>query len=117
MKAIKIDVVTKSVYEIEINSWRDIAPAIGNECQLFECPVVLPNNDAVYVDEEGWLKEPDGGFYFNFIPPLPIAFAGSAVIQGTNSEGESIAPQSKIEDIEAAVSWVSADQIHEFSPF
>ena len=42
MKALKINVVTQQVEEIEFNDWRDIAPAIGNECTNFE-PIYYTN--------------------------------------------------------------------------
>ena len=52
MKAFKINAVDRKVEVIEINDWRGIAPAIGGQCESFEAPVTLENEDTIYVDEE-----------------------------------------------------------------
>jgi len=110
MKAYKINAVDRKVETIEINSWRDISPAIGGECESFEAPVTLENNDTFYVDEEALYHSCEGGWKLeNFAFPI----LGNAVIQGTNDEGESIEPLSTIEEIEAKIIWVSKEECEE----
>ena len=53
MIAFKINSAERKVEQIEINTWQDIAPAIGNECTMFACPVTFENEDTIYVDDEG----------------------------------------------------------------
>jgi hypothetical protein len=103
MKAIKIDVEQKKVYHIEISDWREIAPAIGNGCQLFACPITFENNDTLYTDDEGLLKpEMIGCFY---MPEWDYPLVGNAIILGSDEEGESIDALSTCEEIENQIMW------------
>lgn len=104
MRAIKIDVASQTISEVSINDWREIAPAIGNGCEYFSCPVVLENEDTIYVDDEGLFHEITGGFLMpNFSYPL----IGNAIILGTNDEGESVDAKSTLEYIRANVRFVT----------
>ena len=51
MRAIKINVEKQIFEEIEIKDWIEIAPAIGNKCGTFSCPVILENGDTMYCDD------------------------------------------------------------------
>ncbi len=106
MKAYKINVTDRKVEAIEINDWRDIAPAIGGECGTFEAPVSLENNDTFYVDEEAMYHECVGGWMLEgFAHPI----LGNAIVQGTDDEGDSTEPLSTIEEIEAMITWVGVE--------
>jgi hypothetical protein len=98
IKAIKIDVETKSVYPIEItDNFRDIYTAIGNGCSLFCLPVKYDNGDGMFADDEILLRPDDikGGFIF---PDWSYAITNNAVIVGSDSEGDSVDCKSTIED-------------------
>ena len=103
MKAFKINTAERKVEEIEINSWEDIAPAIGNECTTFACPVTFENEDTIYVDDEGLYHPFEGGFMMeNWNYPC----VGNAILQGTDEEGESTEPLTTKEELEAMIIWV-----------
>jgi hypothetical protein len=107
MKAYRINVVDRKVEEIEINDWRGIAPAIGGQCETFEAPVSLENDDTFYVNEEALYQPCEGGWKLeNFAYPI----LGNAVVQGTDEEGESTEPLSTIEEIESMIIWVDKDE-------
>ena len=103
MKAFKINSAERKVEEIEINSWEDIAPAIGNECTTFACPVTFENEDTIYVDDEGLYHPFEGGFMMeNWNSPC----VGNGILQGTDDEGESTEPLTTKEELEAMIIWV-----------
>ena len=107
MKAFKVNATDRKVEVIEINDWKEIAPAIGGQCEMFEAPVCLENEDTFYTDEEGLYHTCEGGWKLkDFRHPI----LGNAVIQGTNEEGESCEPLSTLEEIEAMIIWVDKDE-------
>lgn len=110
MKAIKIDVEKRDVYEIEIGKdYRQIYPAIGNGCNVFVCPVEFPNNDVMYVDDESLLgKEINGGF---IMPDWSTPIVGNAVILGTDDEGESKDYASNLDEIRSSVTFIDLDKL------
>lgn len=95
-KAIKIDVVNKTIYEVEINNAKDIYDHIGNNCNLFCCPVEFENSDALYADDESLLKDVEGCFVMDgWTTPI----VGNAIILGTDDEGDSIDHKSTLDEI------------------
>lgn len=101
MKAIKIDVIKKEVYEVEITA--DIRTFYKHlECDCF-CQVGkrLPNGDMLLVDDNGLLiEEPLGVFEFGTYPqPL----SGHGLMVGTSQSGETIPVKSTIEYVKSAV--------------
>ena len=107
MKAFKINATDRKIEVVEINSWKDIAPAIGGQCESFEAPVTLENEDTFYTDEEGLYHNWTSGWKMkNFAYPI----LGNDIVQGTNDEGEAVEPLSTIEEIEAMIIWVDTDE-------
>ena len=89
MRAIKIDVEKKDIYEIDISEdWKEISKVLN--CQYFD--IVIPslfgnNGDCLYIDDEGLLLEkPLGAFS---ITTYPQVLSGNGLILGTKGEGES----------------------------
>ncbi len=112
MKAIKIDVIKKEVYEVEID---DSIDSIYKhlECEIFEqVGPFLPNGDAVLVDEEGLLKdEPIGAFKMG---TYPAVLSGHGLIHGLNhNTGETSSAKSLVEFIRSQVKFVGVDQLPE----
>ena len=104
-KALKINVETKTIESIEIGDWTEIAPAIGNGCQLFCVPVEFENRDAIYSDDESLLRYDDikGGFIMeNWVHPL----VGNAIVIGTDEEGESDDVKTTIEELKKQIVFV-----------
>jgi hypothetical protein len=100
MKAIKIDAITQTVSEITIDIWSEIAPAIG--CDLFDC-VCLSPTETLYCDDEGLLKNPE---HFIQIRGYPQPLAGSALILGSDEEGESVDTKLTIEQVQKMVTFL-----------
>ncbi len=96
MKAIKINAKDRKIEEIEISTWKDISPAIG--CDLFTtmCMGRSSTSDRLYIDDEGMINGTQDFFY---LEGMPQPYAGNGVILGTDREGESIEPKTKIEDL------------------
>jgi len=96
MKALKINVETKEIESINIDSSKDIYKEIG--CQLFEIPVVFDNGDGLYCDEEALLKSEDikGGF---IMPGWVMPILGNAIVLGSKKNGDSCSCKTEISDL------------------
>jgi hypothetical protein len=104
MKAIKINSAERTIQHITINDWREIAPAIGNGCTLFACPVSFDNGDTMYIDDEGLYNHFDGGIIMeDWYCPI----VGNVIILGTDYEGESVDAVSTIEELSSKITFVS----------
>ena len=106
MKALKINSTERTVVDIEINDWREIAPAIGNNCNTFECPIILDNNDSVYVDEEGLYHEIHGGFMINGFGHVIV---GNGIVEGADENGESCDVKTTKEELQSMIVWLDKD--------
>jgi hypothetical protein len=108
MKILKIDVVAKTVTEIEIeNNLADIYSAIGNGCNLFCVPVTFDNGDALYADDEALLQENVQGAFIMDDWESPIV--GNALIVGTDSEGDSISCKTTVNDLFSKITFLDSD--------
>lgn len=105
MKAIKIDVIKKEVYEVEITS--NIETFYKHlECDCF-CQVGrrLPNGDMLLVDDNGLLiSKPVGVFEFG---TYPQALSGHGLMVGTSRSGETIPCKSTIEYVKSVVRFIT----------
>jgi len=106
MKAIKIDVIDRSVYLVDID---DTLESIYSnlDCELFTCPTMLKNLDVLYVDDEGLYNNDGesykGCFVFN---NSPQPYYGHGLVTGTTDEGETADILSSVQDIERAVTFL-----------
>lgn len=89
-KAYRINVDTLEITDCEVGDYRSIYPLIGNECSAFDCVALDSKGNTLFVDDEGLMKpnrlfviKTDRGY---------ATLAGNAIVLGTNSKGESIAP-------------------------
>ena len=112
MKALKINVATQQVEEIEIKDWREISPAIGNECTNFECPVSFENEDCFYCDEEGLFHTIEGGFIMD---KWGSPIVGNALLIGTDNEGDSVDVKTTKEELMNQLTWVSKDEANDYA--
>lgn len=103
MKALLIDSHTRTISVIQINDWREIAPAIGHWCNYFECPLILPNEDTLYVDDEGLFHPYCFGFC---IDGLDTPVMGNGILLGCDDRGESIDVQTSLEELQARIEFV-----------
>lgn len=107
MKAIRIDVVSHSVYEVDVDPGLD---AIYQQvaCSLVTVPVTFPNEDALYVDDEALLKpfaDIPGGFVLDSFGHQMLF--GHGLILGTDDEGESVSVKSSVEEIRRQVTFIT----------
>lgn len=109
MKAYLIDSENKTISETSVDSWKDIAPAIGAD--LFTT-ITIENNDTLYVDDEGLLKPQENFFlYAGYDQPL----AGNGLVLGTTGEGESTDPKNSIEFIRSKVRFMTRREAYEWA--
>lgn len=82
-KAYKINSEARRIDEVEVGDYRDIQHAIG--CDRFDVAAYLDDNDALYVDDEGYLNpHVKTGFFY-----CQQFFAGNGLLVGADEEGES----------------------------
>jgi len=111
MRAIKINVEKQIFEEIEIKDWTEIAPAIGNKCGIFTCPVTLENGDTMYCDDEGlWVEQFGGIIMKDWAYPL----LGNIILLNQNEEGESQPAISTIEELKSIIKFLSKEQANEY---
>lgn len=110
MKALKIDVIKKEVYEVEITTSIDTIYK-HLECDCFaQVGRRMPNGDILLVDDNGLLNPSIGAFE---IGTYPNALSGHGVLIGTDSAGETVDVKSDINYFRQLVRFVSADRLPE----
>ena len=89
------------------------------ECRMFECVYPFKNEDTIYIDEEGLLKDSNYSFtkislisLFSFKTftikcddGTTIPLMGKGLILGTDAEGESIEHKTSLEDVKSRVTF------------
>ena len=106
MKALKIDTLTKTITYVELATWRDIAPAIGNGCTTFACPVTLANGDTMYIDDEGLFNDFDGGI---IMEDWNTPIVGNIILLNQDEEGESTDAVSDPAELLKQIKFISKD--------
>jgi len=104
MKALLIDPATRTVTEIKIEKGIN-AIYKAMDCDMFECPVELPNGDVLYCDEEGKLNREKliGGFTYS--QGWCDIIMNKALVIGSTPSGNSTNCKSKPADILNSKEW------------
>lgn len=103
MKAILIDPTKRTIEEIQIDgSLQSFYAALG--CKYVDVACNLPNGDTIYVDDEG-LFAPAPVDYFQISHGYQ-PYAGKAIIVNTDSEGNTRAVQSTLDDIKSDIVFI-----------
>jgi hypothetical protein len=111
MKALLIDSKNKVVKQIEIGeNYTEITKAI--DCDVFAAPHILENNDTMYCDDEGLLKDPENFFLLDTYPQ-PIA--GNGLILGCDYEGESKDVEISLEELSSRVTFMNVHDAYNWS--
>ena len=76
------DQLTVDQIEFEYSGIQDLYRVLG--CDTFQVATSLENEDALYVDEEGLLKNSKCFFHFSGTQPL----AGKGLLAGTDDNGD-----------------------------
>lgn len=106
-KALKIDTASRKIEEIELTSWEQIAPAIGNGCTIITAPVEFDNLDTIYADDEGLYHSFEGGFMMN---DWHYPLVGNALLIGTDENGDNADVKTTKEELENMITWVDKEQ-------
>tara|TARA_R100000231_G_scaffold26343_1_gene23894 strand:- start:49 stop:489 length:441 start_codon:yes stop_codon:yes gene_type:complete len=75
------------------------------ECRMFECVYPFKNEDTIYIDEEGLLKDSNYSFTIKCDDGTTIPLMGKGLILGTDAEGESIEHKTSLEDVKSRVTF------------
>jgi len=82
-KAYLINAEARRIDEVKFSDYKDIQNLIG--CERFDIAAYLNDNDALYVDDEGYLNSNvKKGFFY-----CQQFFAGNGLFVGADEEGES----------------------------
>jgi len=116
MKAYLIDPFKKKIEQVIFNGdYKSIYKFV--ECRAFDVVRVYTNEDVIYVDDEGLFVETQN-FFIHRNYPTPLA--GKGLVLGSNEEGDSVAPKTKIDQLEKDIAWVGdkhdIQTIHMFRP-
>ena len=100
MRTILIDPATQTVTELEFTgNYKKIQETI--ECRCFDVVHIDgPDQEAIFIDDEGLLKGSGFVFEFNGHP-----LVGKGLIMGCDNEGEAIGTTLPIENITSQINW------------
>jgi len=107
-KGFIIDPKARSITEVTLGDhYEEINTAIGSRCFCVGC--YLPEEDAVFVDDEGLLTDEPKDF-FRVDPRVlgtnnPSPLCGRGVVLGADSEGNSVDAKVTLEKLTEAVRW------------
>ena len=107
MDAYFIDATNRTVEVVKIQQpgrLQEYYKLIG--CDLVEAGARLPNEDCIYIDEEGLLVDNEFGFLVNGQPLM-----GNGVWIGTTEGGRDRAPRTTLEAARAAIQFTDAGHI------
>lgn len=102
MKAYLIDPTAQTVSQVEYDgNYKSIYKLI--DCDTFTTVLLADDNDAIFVDDEGLLKDEPGPF-FN-LKGYPQPLAGKGLVLGADNEGESVEPTATLDQIKDMISF------------
>lgn len=117
MKAILIDPFDETVTEVEHNGdYRHIYTLLSHPEHKVDCFTIvqITQGDAIFVDDEGLLKDPKHFFVWKGYPqPL----AGKGLILGTNDEGDSVDVVTTVDEVKKRVSFRHDIRLLDFESF
>jgi hypothetical protein len=110
-KAIFIDVTNRKFENVSFNSFDEIYKIIGNDCDTFAAPIIFENNDAIFIDDEGFFHDVPGGF---IMEGWSYPLVGNGLIIGGDDEGNSKDVTYTIEWCEENIDFVSKEKAQEW---
>jgi hypothetical protein len=108
MRAIFIDSKNKTVSEIQIKDWKEIAPKLG--CDLFTCVNLPEDGETLYIDDEGLLTINEESTFL-LINGYPEPLAGNGIILGTKGNGDSKNSSLTLEEVRENVRFLSLREV------
>lgn len=111
MKALLIDSKNRMISQIEIGEhFTEISKAIG--CEVFAAPHIMHNNDTLYCDDEGLLKNPE---HFFLLDSYPQPIAGNGLILGCDDEGDSADVSMSLIELSSRVTFMDINDAYNWS--
>jgi hypothetical protein len=111
MKALLIDSKNRLVKQIEIGEhYTEISKAI--DCEVFTAPHIMQDNDTLYCDDEGLLKNPENFF---LLDSYPQPLAGNGLILGCDDEGESTDVSISLAELSSRVTFMNVHEAFNWS--
>jgi len=114
-KCLKVDAVKREVSEVWIEDgemmYKRIAAEIGNGCDTITVPIILKNEDALYLDDEALLRNVEFGFAFTDDNNEEWLFVNSGVLIGGNEDGESVDVLSTVASVQKRVRWLTPSEL------
>lgn len=110
MRSILIDPFNKTVTEVEYSgNYQQIYDLI--DCDTYDCARINRHGDAIFVDDEGLMRETPQAFFLHEDYPQPLA--GKGLVLGCRmSDGETIEPTTTADEVRAKVQWVMPVRIN-----
>ena len=110
MKAVLINPKLRKIKEIEYSGdYQDIQKL--TECSTFTAVYPFDNQDTIYLDDEGLLKESNYCFTFKYDNGYVQPLIGNALVIGANKEGESISYKTPITEIKNRIVFKGHQEI------
>ena len=110
MKAILINPKLRKIKEVEYSgNYQDIQKL--TECSTLTAIYPFDNEDTIYLDDEGLLKESNYCFTFKYDNGYVQPLMGNALIIGANEEGESISYKTPITEIKNRIVFKGHQEI------
>ena len=111
MKALLIDSKNRMISKIEIGEhFTEISKAIG--CEVFAAPHIMQDNDTLYCDDEGLLKNPE---HFFLLDSYPQPIAGNGLILGCDDEGDSTDVSMSLIELSSRVTFMDINDAYNWS--
>lgn len=98
--------ITRVPYD---GDYKSIYALIG--CDLFDV-VRMKNGDAIYVDDEGLLKEDENLGWFT-LKGASFALRGNGLVLGTDEDGDSVSPATDFDEFVKQVLFLSAEDLRQ----
>lgn len=106
MKGYLIDPKNRLVHAVDVSdtdTLQDIYKHVGASC--IDC-VRMPNDDTIYIDDEGLFRKHDYFTLVGYQSPL----AGTGLVLGTDREGNSVDPVQTLEELARQVIFITWEE-------
>lgn len=106
MKAILINAKTRDIKEVSVGDYKEMY--VHLECSMFQVGTELPNQDSIFVDEEGLIN---GTEYFFTYKDAHQPFAGNGLVMGCNDDGESVDCKIELNEVKSNVKFYDKTEL------
>jgi hypothetical protein len=110
MKAILIDSVNKTVTELNLDPQKNMLTQWYKalDVNMVEVAHYITDHDSILVDEEGLFKPCDHFFVYE---GAHQPFAGKGLVVGVNEDGETVACDITVKEVESKVKFMSRNEV------